>query len=152
VTDRRRSVLRIITGLLVLLAVLAFILTSCPSNRDGMPGQLATAKDETQSAARSAALSLQLWQEDRSTRDLTSVQMADARDEIVKAYGGIATLKAEDPVDLARQRLLTRSMTELVATLNAANAAVRALPGQSDPRSLRQRLLDGADALERDYR
>jgi hypothetical protein len=146
-----RSGARVAAGLLAVAAVLAFILTSCPSNRDGMPGQLATAKDETQSAARSAALALQLWEQHRSTGDLTAVQMADARDEIVKAYQGIATLKAEDPADLDRQSLLTRSMTEQIATLNAANAAVRALPRQTDTRSLRQRLLDGADALERDY-
>ena len=30
------------------------------------------------------------------------------------AYQGIATLKAEDPVDLGRQALLTRTMTELI--------------------------------------
>ena len=135
----------------MLAAVLALVLTSCPSNRDGMPGQLATAKDDTQSAARSAALALQLWQQHRSTRDLTAVQLADSRDEVVKAYKGIATLKAQDPADLNRQSLLTRSMTQLIGTLNDANAAVRALPGQPDPRSLRQHLLDGADALERDY-
>jgi hypothetical protein len=148
----RRSSTRVAAGLLVLAAVLAFILTSCPSNRDGMPGQLATAKDDTQSAARSAALALQLWEQHRSTRDLTAVQLADARDEIVKAYQGIATLKAEDPVDLGRQSLLTHSMTEVIGTLNDANAAVRALPGRSDPRTLGRRLLDSVDALERDYR
>ena len=117
-----------------------------------MPGQLATAKDETQSAARSAALALQLCEQHRSTRNLTAVQLADARDEIVKAYQGIATLKAEDPADLDRQSLLTRSMTELIGTLNNANAAVRALPGQSDLRTLGQELLDGANALEQSYR
>ena len=74
--------LRVLTGMVVLVAVLALVLTSCPSNRDGMPGQLATAKEETQSAARSAALALQLWAQHRSTRDLTCVQLADARDEI----------------------------------------------------------------------
>ena len=56
---------------------------------------------------------------------------------MVKAYQGIATLKAEDPVDLGRQALLTRTMTDVIGTLNDANAAVRALPGQPDPRTLR---------------
>jgi hypothetical protein len=142
---------RVLTGLLVLVAVLALVLTSCPSNRDGMPGQLATAKEETQSAARSAALALQLWAQHRSTRDLTCVQLADARDEIVKAYGGIATLKAEDPVDLGRQAMLAHTMTDLIGALNDANAAVRALPGRPDPQALGQQLLAGADALERNY-
>ena len=96
--------LRVLIGMLVLVALLALVLTSCPSNRDGMPGQLAAAKEESQSAARSGALALQLWAQHRSTRDLTCVQLADARDEIVKAYGGIATLKAEDPADLGRQQ------------------------------------------------
>lgn len=133
-------------------AALAFVLTSCPSNRDGMPGQLATAREETQSAARSAALALQMWAQHRSTRNLTSVQLADARDEVVKAYRGIATLKAEDPADLGCQLMLTRAMTDVVGTLNDASAAVRALPGRPDPRALGQRLVDDADALERDYR
>jgi hypothetical protein len=136
----------------VLSAALAFVLTSCPSNRDGMPGQLASAKDETQSAARSGAMALQLWAMHRSTRDLAAVQLADARDEVVKAYQGIAVLKAEDPADLSRQVLLTASTTDIITALNDANAAVRALPAQSSPAALSQRLLDGADGLERTYR
>ncbi|MDT5066266.1 MAG: hypothetical protein QOK02_2421 [Mycobacterium sp.] len=149
---RSRRVIRVTVGLLVIAATLAFVLTSCPSNRDGMPGQLATAKDDTQSAARSAALALQMWAQHSSTRNLTSVQLADARDEVVKAFRGIATLKAEDPADLGRQLMLTRAMTDVVGTINDANAAVRALPGRPDPRALGQRLVDDADALERDYR
>ncbi len=44
-------------------------------------------------------------------------------------------------------------MTEMIGTLNDANAAVRALPGRPDPSERRgRRLLDAADALERDYR
>lgn len=136
----------------LLVAVLALVLTSCPANRDGMPGQLASAKDETQSATRSAVLALDLWQRDRSTRQLVAVQLADARDEVAKAYDGIAVLKAEDPADLARQNLLTRSMTDIVATLNQANAAVRALPDSADPAVLRGVLVDADAALERDYR
>jgi hypothetical protein len=132
--------------------MLTFILTSCPSQRDGMSGQLATAKEETQAAARSGALGLQLWAQRRSTRNLTSVQLADARDEVVKAYATIASLEAENRVDLGRQSMLTRTMTGLIDVLDDANAAVRAMPGQPDPRALRQSLLDVADALERDYR
>jgi hypothetical protein len=149
---RSRRPLRVLAVLLALAAALAFVLTSCPSNRDGMPGQLATAKEDTQSAARSAALALQMWAQHRSTQALTTVQLSDARDEVVKAYQGIATLKAEDPADLGRQALLTRTMTELIRTLNDANAAVRSLPGQPDPRTLGRQLAEGADALERGYR
>ena len=79
------------------------------------------------------------------------MQLADARDEIVKAYEGIATLKAEDPADLGRQAMLTHAMTDLIGALNDANAAVRALPGRPDPQELGRHLLAGADALERDY-
>ena len=40
--------------LLVLLVVgLGLLLTRCPANRDGMPGQLAQAMEETTAAARS---------------------------------------------------------------------------------------------------
>jgi hypothetical protein len=135
-----------------LAAVLLFILTSCPSYRDGMAGQLASAKDETQSAARSAALAIQLWSQHRATQDLTCVQLSDARDEVVKAYEDIATLKAQNPTDLDHQALLTRTMTEVTGTLNQANAAVRSLGNQPDPRPLGQALADQADVLERDYR
>ncbi len=136
----------------VIAAVVVFILTSCPANRDGMPGQLAAAKEETQSAARSAALSLELWSQGRTTRNLACVQLSDARDEVVKTYRGVAVLKAVDPIDAARQRLLTRSTAGLVDMLNSASAAVRALPGQPDPDVLRRQILDTADGLEREYR
>ncbi|MFN8225677.1 MAG: hypothetical protein U0R18_03000 [Mycobacterium sp.] len=143
--------MRVTSAAAVLLATLFFILTSCPANRDGMPGQLASAKDEAQSAARSAALALQLWTDHRSTRQLASVQLADARDEVVKAHQGIAVLAAHDPVDVQRQALLAQTMTELINDLNAA-AALRALPGQPDPRQVRQHLLDVSAALESEYR
>ena len=45
-TPGGRRALRALTVVLVLAGALAFILTSCPSNRDGMPGQLASAKDD----------------------------------------------------------------------------------------------------------
>jgi hypothetical protein len=143
---------RAAAAVVVFLGVPAFILTSCPSNRDGMPGQLASAKEETVAAARSGALALQLWTQHRSTRQLTCVQLADARDEMVKAFQGIAVLKAEDRVDIGRQRVLTDAMTALIGDLNSANAAVRGMPAQHDPGEFRQRLLDGAERLDRDYR
>lgn len=136
----------------VLAAAVMFVLTSCPSQRDGLPGQLASAKDETQAAARSAALSLQLWLDGRSTRQLTSVQLADARDEIVKAFKGVATLQADDPADAHRQAQVTAAMSAVIEDLNAANLAVRAARGDPDPRTLRRDLLDRVDALEREYR
>ena len=131
--------------------LLALVLTSCPANRDGVPGQLATAKQETQSSVRSAALALQLSVDRRSTSALTSVQLTDMRDQIVKAYKEIASLKADNDTDLKHQRVLTTAMTSFVDDLNAASAAVRGASGQADLPPLRQRLLDGADALDRDY-
>jgi hypothetical protein len=148
---RARHVLRGLSAALVLAAILVFSLTSCPSNRDGMPGQLSTAKEETQSAARSAALALELWAQHRSTRSLTAVQLGDARDEMVKAYQDIASLAAENPADLRRQTMLTQTMAGLVETLNDAGAAVRGV-SQSDPKALGQHLAESADMLERDYR
>ncbi len=131
--------------------LLALILTSCPANRDGMPGQLATAKQETQSAVRSAALALELSADRRSTSSLASVQLVDMRDQIVKAYKEIASLRADNDTDLKHQRILTTAMTEFIDDLNAASAAVRGASRQVDLPPLRQRLLDGADALDRDY-
>jgi hypothetical protein len=143
---------RAVVTLALLIGALAFILTSCPNNRDGMPGQLASAKDESVSAARSAVLALELWEQHRSTRALTCVQLSDARDEVAKAYQDIATLKAEDSVDLARQELLTAAMTTIIDRLNAANAAVRALDGSITPQKARSDLRDTSDALESRYR
>lgn len=142
---------RVLVGLVAVGALLAGVLVGCPSYRDGMSGRLATAKDDTLSAARSGALAVELWSRHRSTRDLTCVQLSDARDEVVKALKDVATLTATNPDDLARQGLLTDRMTEVTATLNAAHAAVRAQPGQPDPVVLGRRLTEGADALERDY-
>jgi hypothetical protein len=149
---RARRIVRGLAVALVLAAVLVLSLTSCPSNRDGMPGQLSTAKEETQSAARSAALALELWGQHRSTRRLTSVQLGDARDEMVKAYQDVASLTVEDSADLRRQTMLVQTMAGLIETLNDAGAAVRGVSPQSDPISLGQHLSDGADTLERDYR
>src|SRR6478735_10671823 len=97
---------RVAVLLVLWLIGLGLLLTRCPANRDGMPGQLAQSMDETVGAARTGALALDLWLQRRSTDQLTSVQLSDARDEVVKAYKGIAELKAEDPVDIGRQRML----------------------------------------------
>jgi hypothetical protein len=132
--------------------VLLFVLTSCPSNRDGMPGQLAGAMDETLSAARSGALAIDLWQRGRSTDQVASVQLSDARDEVTKGYEGVSVLRAEDPRDLARQTLLVQTMTDIVATLNESNAAVRMPARGGEIAALRAELLRAADTLERHYR
>jgi hypothetical protein len=141
---------------LALLAVfivgLGLLLTQCPANRDGMPGQLAQSMDETVISARSGALALDLWLQRRSTNQLTSVQISDARDEVVKAYKGIAELKAEDSVDIGRQRMLTQSMTEIIGQLNAASATLRTVTAAPSLDSVRASLLTSADELESGYR
>jgi hypothetical protein len=58
----------------------------------------------TVGAAHSDTLALDLWLQRRSTDQLASVQLSGARDEVAKAYKGIADLKAEDPVDIQRQQ------------------------------------------------
>jgi hypothetical protein len=117
-----------------------------------MPGQLAQSMDETVTSARSGALALDLWLQRRSTNQLTSVQISDARDEVVKAYKGIAELKAEDSVDIGRQRMLTQSMTEIIGQLNAASATLRTVTAAPSLDSVRASLLTSADELESGYR
>jgi hypothetical protein len=131
---------------------LGLLLTQCPANRDGMPGQLAQSMDESVVAARSGALALDLWIQRRSTNQLASVQLSDARDEVVKAYKGIADLSAEDPVDIERQRMLTESMTSIIGQLNAAVGTVHHLAAQPSPQQARDGLRAAADALESGYR
>ena len=143
---------RTVILLAVFIVGLGLLLTQCPSNREGMPGQLAQSMDETVSAARSGALALDLWIQRRSTAQLTSVQLSDAREEVVKAYKGIADLRAEDPVDIGRQRMLTGSMTAIVGQLNAAAATVRHVTSEPSAEQSRGDLLASADALESGYR
>jgi hypothetical protein len=143
---------RTLTLLAVFIVALGLLLTQCPSNRDGMPGQLAQSMDETVTAARSGALAIDLWLQRRSTNQLTSVQISDARDEVVKAYEGIAELKAEDPVDIRRQRMLTQSMTEIIGQLNAASATLRTVTTEPRLDAARAGLLASADVLESGYR
>lgn len=148
----RSKRVRAVVVLAVMLVGLGLLVTRCPANRDGMPGQLARAMEQTAAAARSGALALDLWLQDRSTSQLITVQLSDARDEVADAYQGIADLRADDPVDVGRQRLLTGSMNAIIGQLNAASAAVRGLPGQPAPRRARADLLASADALEAGYR
>jgi hypothetical protein len=143
---------RMIVTFAVFIVGLGLLLTQCPANRDGMPGQLAQAMDETTVAARSGAMALDLWIQRRSTAQLTSVQLSDARDEVVKAYKGIAELKAEDPVDIGRQRMLTESMTAVITQLNAAAATIRHVTREPPADKARDDLLASADALESGYR
>lgn len=136
----------------LLIAALGLLLTRCPANRDGMPGQLAQSMEQTVAAARSAAYALDLRMRDRSTPQLVSVQISDARDEIAKAYRGIADLKADDEVDLDRQRMLTEAMTTLLGQLNVASARVRGVAAEPELSALRTQLLSSAAALEAGYR
>ncbi|CRZ15707.1 hypothetical protein H7K19_25570 [Mycolicibacterium neworleansense] len=152
--DKEEKARRIRAALIaaLLVAAVGLLLTRCPTNRDGMPGQLSQAMEETVAAARSGAYALDLRVRDRSTPQLVSVQITDARDEMVKAYKGIADLKADDPVDLDRQRLLTQAMTTMIGQLNAASARVREIAAEPELTALRGQLLASADALETGYR
>jgi hypothetical protein len=144
--------LRAIALLAALILGLGMLLTQCPANRDGMPGQLAHAMQETSAAARSGALSLDLWLRGRSPAQLTSVQLSDARQDVVKAYQGIADLKAEDPADIGRQKMLTDAMTTIIGQLNAASATIRRIATEPSAQRARADLLASADALETGYR
>ena len=145
------SAVRPMAALLALILLTAFILTSCPSNRDGKPGQLASAKEKVESACRSGVLALDQWTVGRSSTLLASAQLGDARDQVVKAYKGVATLDAQNPTDLDRQQFLTASMTTMIATLNASTALVHSVQHDPGPGVLRQRLPATADTLARDY-
>lgn len=142
------------TALLAVLLIVALglLLTRCPANRDGMSGQLAQAMEETVAAARSGAYAIDLRLRDRSTPQLVSVQIADARDEVVKAYKGVADLRADDPADLDRQRMLTEAMTTMIGQLNTASARVRDVVTAPELSALRGQLGASADALEAGYR
>jgi hypothetical protein len=108
--------------------------------------------DETVTAARSGAVAVDMWIKKRSTSQLVSVQISDARDEVVKAYKGIADLQAEDPTDIGRQRMLIGSMTAIIGQLNAASAMIRDVTTQPTPEKARDDLTAAADALETGYR
>jgi hypothetical protein len=149
--DHSRRPARVAAVLLVLLALPALVLTGCPAARDGMPGQLARAKEEAQSAARAAALTLDLWTAGRATRQLAAVQVADARDEVVDALEGTAVLRAEDPVDLRRQTVLCEWMAETVGLLNSADGVIRGHAHPAAATRLRDELLAGVRRLDDEY-
>jgi hypothetical protein len=142
----RRGV-RIAVRLVAIAAFVAFALTSCPSHRDGVAGQLASAAGEAESAARSAALALTLWEQGRSTRPLLSVQLTDARDEVAGAADGLAGLRPTGVAELDSQRELWNLMAGLIFDLDTAVAAALELPGQPAPQVLAQRILVAADTL-----
>jgi cytochrome c-type biogenesis protein CcmE len=144
--------LRVASLLAAIIVGLGLLLTQCPSNRDGMPGQLAQSMDETTTAARSGALALDLWIQRRSTNQLASVQLSDAREQVVEAYKGITDMRAEDQVDIGRQRMLTESMTAIIGELNAAAATIRHVTTDPTAEKARDDLLASADALESGYR
>ncbi|MEN4397819.1 hypothetical protein ACNQR7_17215 [Mycolicibacterium senegalense] len=152
--DREDRSRRIRAALIVALLVvgLGLLLTRCPANRDGLSGQLAQAMEETVAAARSGAYALDLRIRDRSTPQLVSVQISDARDEVAKAFKGIADRQADDPADLERQRMLTEAMTTMIGQLNTASARVREVAAEPELSALRTQLLQSADALETGYR
>jgi biopolymer transport protein ExbD len=120
----------------VLVVALGFLMLALPSVRDGVPGQLSQAEQESESATRTGVLAIQLWRENRSTGALAAVQLADASEQVTKAYEEIATLTPDTDGDLRHQQALTATMTEAVAALNGASALVR---GVSSP--------DGVDAV-----
>jgi hypothetical protein len=143
---------RVIVAILAILAAAAFVAVGCPNYRDGIPGQLAQARDEAESAARSGALALDLSQQGRSTVALASVQLSDARDETIKAYKGIAELNTKDPVNVQRQQFLTSTMTRLIETLNAARAGVEQRSSADQSRGMQRALMAAAESLANGYR
>ncbi|MFI5509540.1 hypothetical protein ACIA48_18900 [Mycobacterium sp. NPDC051804] len=152
VHSARAHRLRALVLLALILVGTGLLLTRCPANRDGMPGQLAQAMQETTSAARSGAAALDMWTQRRATTQLTSVALSDSRNEVVNAYKGIAELRAEDPVDIQRQQILTTSMTSIIGALNAASATVRGVESEPPAERIRSDLLNAAAALESGYR
>jgi hypothetical protein len=152
VRSARAHRLRAVLLLMLVIVGTGLLLTRCPANRDGMPGRLAQAMEETTGAAHSGATALDLWLRRRSTNQLTSVQLSDARDEVIKAYKGIAELRAEDAVDIQRQQMLTESMTSIIATLNAVSGTIRGISSEPAADRARSDLLAAAAALETGYR
>ncbi|MDQ2636622.1 MAG: hypothetical protein M3Y83_07090 [Actinomycetota bacterium] len=146
--QRFRSILL----LSVIIIGLGLLLTRCPANRDGMPGQLARAMDETTSAARSGVLALDLWTQGRSTAQLASVQITDSRNAVTKAYKGIAELRAEDPVDVRRQQMLSDAMTTIIGQLNTASAIIRNVSVEPTVAAVRAELVKSSHELETGYR
>lgn len=127
---------------------LTFALMCWPAHRQGMPGQLAAAQQEGQSAARSAALALRLWSADRSTRQLASVQVSDAREAVVGAYQDVAQLRANDAVGLDHQCSLLLSLNTMTDDLTMALAALNQPATRLDSALLAERLVSAAHSLD----
>jgi hypothetical protein len=151
-TEKRTALVRLIVAIVAVLAAAAFVAVGCPNYRDGIPGQLAQARDEAESAARSGALALELWQQERSTQALVSVQLSDARDEVIKAYKGIAELNTKDSANVQRQQFLTNTMTRLIDNLNLARAGVEHEVPADRSRDMQRALVTAADTLANGYR
>src|ERR1700712_4133623 len=150
-SEKRASRIRTWSLLGVVVLIAALVLTSCPDLRDGTPGQLAKAEQDTESAARSGALVLQLWSQGRATAALTSVTLTDARTEVAKAYEATTEATLENAADLARHDLLTRSMNDVIVVLDTAVATVRGSVADQTPDALRGKLIASADALAGGY-
>jgi hypothetical protein len=126
------SYARRIVVAVVVVACLGLLLRGCPSVRDGVPGQLAQAQEEGESAARTGVLALRLWRVHRSSSALAAVQLGDAGEQITKANQDIATLAPDTELDLQHQRTLMATLAEAVAALNAASALIRGVPPPDD--------------------
>jgi hypothetical protein len=126
------SNVRRIVFAVVAVVCLGVLLRGCPSIRDGIPGQLAQAQQDCESASRTGVLAVRLWRDDRSTSALAAVQLGDAGEQITTATQDIATLAPDTAVDLERQRTLMATMAEAIAALNAARALVQGLPSPDD--------------------
>lgn len=127
----------------MLVVALGLLMLALPSVRDGVPGQLTQAEQESESATRTGVLAIQLWRENRSTGALAAVQLADASEQVTKAYEEIATLTPDTDGDLRHQQALTVTMTEAVAALNGASASVRGVPSPDGVDAVGQRLARG---------
>jgi hypothetical protein len=123
-----------------LVACVGLLVLAVPSIREGVPGQLAQAQQECESATGTGVLALRLWRDHRSTSTLAAVQLGDASAQVTKANAEIATLAPDTDADLRRQRALVSTMAEAVAALNAASALIRNVPSADDAETVAQRL------------
>lgn len=146
-TPTRGGKRHVVVVLVVMLVGVAFAAAGCPSNRNGIEGQLAQARDEAQSAARSGALALESWQRGRSTASLVSVQLSNARDDVVEAYQGAAELSVSAGANADWQRSLAGAMNHVVDLLNTAGVVVDQEPPTQTSDELHRELLAAAEAL-----
>ena len=105
-------------------AVVALALFATPTSRGGAVAQLVRAADDAASAVRSAGVALNAWQRGRSTRNLTSVQLTDARDHVVSATGTVAELDLQNTADIERRRTLSGELNAAVDLLNSTRELV----------------------------